>query len=53
MKVPSDVKLKVGDRLEILPNHCCAVVNMHDYKYGVRNGIVERTIKIDARGKVL
>lgn len=53
MKVPSDVKLKVGDRLEILPNHCCAVANMHDYIYGVRNGIVERTIKIDARGKVL
>lgn len=53
MKVPSDVKLKVGDRLEILPNHCCAAANMHDYIYGVRNGIVERTIKIDARGKVL
>lgn len=53
VKIKDDTVLKIGDRLEILPNHCCATTNMHDYIYGVRNGMVERLIEVDARGKVL
>lgn len=53
VKMPPEKKLNVGDRIQILPNHCCATTNMHDELYGVRNGVVERMIKVDARGKVL
>lgn len=52
VKMPDEKKYKVGDRLMFLPNHCCAVTNMHDEIYGIRNGMVERIIKVDARGKV-
>lgn len=53
VKMPDERKFKIGDRFEVLPNHCCAVANMHDELYGVRNGVVERMIKVDARGKVI
>ena len=43
--------LKPGDKLEILPSHCCTTVNLHDRYYGIRNGIVESVWDIAARGK--
>ena len=53
VKIPLETDFKIGDRLEFLPNHCCATANMHNELYGIRNGVVERMIKVDARGKVL
>jgi len=46
-----NVPLKPGDKLEILPTHCCTTVNLHDRYYGIRNGIVETVWDITARGK--
>ncbi|MCE2401180.1 DSD1 family PLP-dependent enzyme [Candidatus Poribacteria bacterium] len=46
-----DVSLKLGDKLEILPTHCCTTVNLHDRYYGIRNEIVESVWEITARGK--
>ena len=46
-----NVSLKPGDKLEILPTHCCTTVNLHDKYYGIRNGIVESVWNIAARGK--
>ena len=46
-----NVSLKPGDKLEILPTHCCTTVNLHDRYYGIRNGIVESVWNIAARGK--
>lgn len=43
--------LTPGDKLEILPSHCCTTVNLHDRYYGIRNGIVESVWDITARGK--
>ena len=43
---------RVGERLTIIPNHCCSTVNMHDQIYGVRNGAVEVLWSIKGRGKV-
>lgn len=51
MDAEPSVDLKPGDKLEILPSHCCTTVNLHDRYYGVRNGIVESVWKIAARGK--
>ncbi len=46
-----DVSLEPGDKLEILPTHCCTNVNLHDRYYGIRNEIVESVWEITARGK--
>lgn len=53
VKMPLETVFKIGDRLAFLPNHCCATTNMHEELYGIRKGMVERMIKVDARGKVL
>jgi D-serine deaminase-like pyridoxal phosphate-dependent protein len=50
--VSSRRKLKVGDRLEIIPNHVCPVMNLHDEAVGIRNGRVECVWAIAARGKI-
>ena len=41
--------LKVGDRLEIVPNNVSGVINIHDKIYGVRNNDVEVVIPITGR----
>ncbi len=42
----------VGDHLRVLPNHACGCVNLHDGLLGVRNGVVERVVRVAARGLV-
>lgn len=44
--------LAIGDRVEIIPNHVCASVNLFDTLHGVRDGEVEVSWPILARGKV-
>jgi len=44
-------KLKLGDRLEVVPNNATILVNNHDILYGVRNGVVELEIPLPFRGK--
>ena len=43
--------LSIGERLEVIPLHVCSAVNLFDVAYGIRNGNVERTIPIAARGR--
>ena len=43
---------KVGDVVNVAPNHCCVVSNMVDEVYGIRGGQVEVTWPIAARGMV-
>jgi D-serine deaminase-like pyridoxal phosphate-dependent protein len=45
-------KPKVGEMVSIIPNHCCVVSNMMDEVHGIRNGTVEVTWPVAARGKV-
>jgi D-serine deaminase-like pyridoxal phosphate-dependent protein len=42
----------VGDHLQVIPNHACGCVNLHDGLLGVRNGVVDRVIRVSARGLV-
>jgi len=44
-------KIDVGDKLELIPSHCCTTVNLHDQYYGMRNGKVEVVWPVLARGK--
>ena len=49
--LPDGAALKVGDTVDIIPNHSCVVTNLHDYLFGFRRGVFERRIRVDARGK--
>src|SRR5215203_5197700 len=52
LSVDEDCDLEVGDTLQIIPNHICSTVNLHDQVYLVgENGAVEET-RVAARGKV-
>ena len=42
----------VGERVTVIPNHCCTVSNLHDEILGVRGGQVEVTWRVRARGLV-
>ena len=48
----SNARPRIGERVSIIPNHACAVTNLHDVVYGVRGDRVERVFKVEARGKV-
>lgn len=47
----SSLSLHVGDKVEVIPNHCCSVVNLFDEMVVVRNGNVVDTWPIAGRGK--
>ncbi|HMP41730.1 MAG TPA: alanine racemase [Roseiflexaceae bacterium] len=42
----------IGERVTILPNHCCVVTNLFNQIVGVRNGSVELVWPVAARGLV-
>jgi D-serine deaminase-like pyridoxal phosphate-dependent protein len=44
--------VRIGDRLEVIPLHACATVNMFDEALGVRGGEVVRTFTIAGRGRM-
>ncbi len=48
----SSRKPKVGEVVNIIPNHCCVVSNMVDEVYGLRDGNVEVVWPVAARGRV-
>ncbi len=49
---PDDQRLQVGDTLEIVPVHCCGVMNMFDEVAAVRGDAVEAIWPVLGRGKV-
>lgn len=44
--------VRVGDKLEIIPNHICPVMNLQETVYLVENGEVLEEIPVDCRGKL-
>jgi len=47
-----DMRPKIGERVTVIPNHCCPVANLFDQLVQVRNGDVVGTWQVAARGKV-
>ncbi len=45
-------KFSVGDRVQVIPNHVCVAMNLHERVYGVRGGAVEEVWTVDGRGKL-
>ena len=45
-------RLRVGDKLEIIPSHACPVVNLTDSVYLTKKDLVFEKLSVDGRGKV-
>ena len=45
-------KPEIGERVSIIPNHCCTVTSLFDEVVGMRNDQVEIVWKVAARGTV-
>ncbi|MCG8604924.1 alanine racemase [bacterium] len=50
--IETQSRFEIGEKVQIIPNHVCVVVNMFDQMYGVRNGEVETIFKVEGRGKM-
>jgi D-serine deaminase-like pyridoxal phosphate-dependent protein len=48
----SNARPRIGERVTVIPNHACAVTNLHDVVCGVRGKRVERAFRVEARGRV-
>ena len=46
-----DESFQIGERIRIIPNHACVVMNLFDYAYIVDGDEVIEQIKIEGRGK--
>ena len=44
--------LQVGDTLQVIPNHICSTVNLHDEVYLLDGGNTVQQVRVAARGKV-
>lgn len=49
----ADLPLEIGDRLLMIPSHCCTEMNLHDFIYFIRDGKVVDRVPINSRGKSL
>jgi len=50
--VEIDGPVRVGEKVWVVPSHCCATVNLHDEIWYGRGGRVEGSWQVAARGKV-
>jgi D-serine deaminase-like pyridoxal phosphate-dependent protein len=46
-----DATVRIGDRREVIPAHCCATMNLHRACVAVRNGRIEALWPIEASGR--
>ncbi|KAF7537868.1 hypothetical protein G7054_g3404 [Neopestalotiopsis clavispora] len=44
--------LEVGDVVEMIPSHIDPTINLHDFYYAHRKGVIEEIWPVDSRGKV-
>lgn len=44
--------LAIGDRVELIPSHIDPTINLHDFFYAYRNGVIQEIWPVAARGKV-
>jgi len=51
LEFPKAAPLRVGQRLQVIPNHVCPAINLFDKVYGVRGGRVVSEIPVDGRGQ--
>lgn len=47
--INGEKRLKLGERLEIVPINSTLAINLQTHLYGVRNGILEKIISVKGR----
>lgn len=52
VRATAPTRLKIGDRVSVLPNHSCVVTNLMDELVLAEGGQVTGRIRVDARGKI-
>ncbi|MBW6516427.1 MAG: alanine racemase [Candidatus Cloacimonetes bacterium] len=52
LRVNKDHEIQIGDRLTIIPNHACSVMNLFDDVYVVKEAQIYAKWQVVARGKV-
>jgi D-serine deaminase-like pyridoxal phosphate-dependent protein len=50
-KYASGTCLGIGRKIHLVPSHCCTTVNLHDFVYGIRKGIVKSIWCVAGRGR--
>ncbi len=50
VQVPEGADIRIGERLELIPNHACVVTNLSDAFMTVRGGQVQGELAVAARG---
>jgi len=51
-KVETDESaVRIGARIEVIPTHCCATMNLHRQCVAVRQGVIEAVWPIEASGR--
>lgn len=43
---------QIGEKIRVIPNHVCVAVNLHEFVFGVRRGVVEEVWNVEGRGKL-
>jgi D-serine deaminase-like pyridoxal phosphate-dependent protein len=43
--------LSIGERVEMVPSHIDPTINLHDFYYAHRRGVIEEIWAVDSRGK--
>lgn len=51
IRVPENSQLKIGDTLDIIPNHICSTINLHNFVYIEDEGEAKK-VPVAARGKL-
>jgi len=51
IEVDPGFDLAVGDKLELIPTHCCTNTNLYDHLHCIRDGQLEAVWRIQARGR--
>jgi D-serine deaminase-like pyridoxal phosphate-dependent protein len=49
--VPRNVSLQPGEKVRLLPSHCCTTVNLHDRLHVIQNDALVDIWPISARGR--
>lgn len=51
LKSENPIDLKIGEKIAVIPNHACVVPNLTDRMVGLRDGVFDSMIRVDARGR--
>ena len=50
LHVHGETALRIGDRIQIIPNHACSTANLTSWMVGLRGGEPDHLIPVDLRG---